>query len=359
MHLGFGFYRHMLTEPYYRFAAQCGATHAVVHMCDYGKRGQDQGKDNQPVGDDSGWGLANHPGLWTEVELRRIKDELAAWGLKFYAIENFDPMMWSDILLNGPGKHEQMAQLKEQIRMVGSVGIPVFGYNFSLAGVAARDVLTTRGGAATVGLTPGNTMIDKPLPLGMVWNMVVDPNAPAGIQPTVPSEEFWERFAWFLRELVPTAEKAGVILAAHPDDPPMKQVRRQPRLVYRHDLYQRLLDLVPSPSNALEFCVGTLAEMPEGDLYACVEHYARQNKPAYVHLRNVRGHVPNYVETFIDEGDIDVGRVLGILAAHGFEGVIVPDHTPQMTCDAPWHAGMAFAMGYLKAKIDALVEGSK
>ena len=59
-------------------------------------------------------------------------------------------------------------------------------------------------------------------------------------------------------------------------------------------MYQRLLDSVPSPSNALEFCVGTLAEMTEGDIYETVDHYSRQGRIAYVHLRNVTGKVPTY-----------------------------------------------------------------
>ena len=42
-------------------------------------------------------------------------------------------------------------------------------------------------------------------------------------------------------------------------------------------------------------------------------------------------------------------RVLRILKRNGFDGVVIPDHAPQLTCEAPWHSGMAFAMGYLKA----------
>jgi len=47
-------------------------------------------------------------------------------------------------------------------------------------------------------------------------------------------------------------------------------------------------------------------------------------------------------------------RVLAILQKNGFDGVIIPDHAPQMSCAAPWHAGMAFAMGYLKAGLQTL-----
>jgi mannonate dehydratase len=84
-----------------------------------------------------------------------------------------------------------------------------------------------------------------------------------------------------------------------------------------------------------------------------VAAYAAQKRIAYVHLRNVRGQVPHYKETFIDEGDVNVFRVLDSLKENGFTGVIIPDHAPQMTCAAPWHAGMAFALGYLRAALQA------
>jgi mannonate dehydratase len=153
------------------------------------------------------------------------------------------------------------------------------------------------------------------------------------------------------------AEEAGVTLAAHPDDPPLLTVRQQPRLVYQPQLYQKLIDLKPSPRNALEFCVGTIAEMSAqglDDLYQAVETYSRQGKLAYVHLRNVHGKVPFYKETFIDDGDVDILRVLRILKRNGFDGVLIPDHAPQMSCAAPWHAGMAYALGYLRAALQVV-----
>ena len=143
-------------------------------------------------------------------------------------------------------------------------------------------------------------------------------------------------------------------LAAHPDDPPMPPMRQQPRLVYQPRMYQRLIDLVPSAANALEMCVGTLAEMTDGDIYDAVDRYSRQGKIAYLHLRNVRGKVPHYRETFIDEGDVHMLRILAILHRNHFDGVIIPDHSPQMTCSAPWHAGMAHTIGFMLAAKAAL-----
>ena len=79
----------------------------------------------------------------------------------------------------------------------------------------------------------------------------------AGTVPSATTDQLWQRLKDFLEEVIPVAEEAGVTLAAHPDDPPLPAVRGQPRLVYQPRLYQKLLDLKPSPRNALEFCVGT------------------------------------------------------------------------------------------------------
>ena len=140
-------------------------------------------------------------------------------------------------------------------------------------------------------------------------------------------------------------------LAAHPDDPPVETLRGTARLVNRPEKYDRLLALEPSPANALEFCIGSLQEMPGCDIYETTRHYARRKALAYVHFRNVRGHVPNYVETFVDDGDVDMTEIVRILRDEGFEGVLVPDHVPELACAAPWHAGHAYTVGYMKALI--------
>src|SRR5207245_6736929 len=186
---------------------------------------------------------------------------------------------------------------------------------------------------------------------------VYDPSVPTGTLPSISHEELWRRLENFLTDVVPVAEQSGVRMAAHPDDPPMPTMRRQPRLVYQPDMYQRLIDAAPSSSNALELCVGTVAEMTEGDVYDVVDRYSRQGKIAYIHLRNVVGKVPNYRETFIDEGDVDMTRILSILKRNNFDGVVIPDHTPQMSCPAPWHAGMAHTLAYVLG-VSAMLESA-
>jgi mannonate dehydratase len=352
MKLGLGLYRHQLNEEHYRFAKQCGCSHIVAHLVDYFRSSHSNQPSDQPVGDDTGWGLAGEPDrLWSYEELAALQRQVNAAGLELEAIENFDPAHWHDVLLDGPKKQVHLENLQTIIRNVGRAGIPIIGYNFSIAGVAGRvKGPFARGGAEAVGM---DGPFDKPMPKGMAWNMVYDRDAACGDVAPATSDQLWRRLQDFLEAVIPVAEEAGVTLAAHPDDPPLPSVRGQPRLVYQPRLYQRLLDLKPSPRNALEFCVGTLAEMTEGDIYDATDTYSRHGKLAYVHLRNVRGKVPCYKETFIDEGDVDVFRVLRILKKNGFQGVIIPDHAPQMSCDAPWHAGMAYALGYLRAGLQA------
>lgn len=355
MKIGLGLYNHMLSRRYYDFARQAGCTDVVIHLVDYFKDGATNGRNNQPTGAKYDlWGTAgDSSAVWPVERLLRIKNDIEDAGLNLAAIENIDPAIWYDVLLDGPKRSLQIEQVKTIVRNLGAAGIPVLGYNFSIGGVCGRvSRANGRGSAVTLGMD--GAADDVPIPNGAVWNMVYDTAAEPGCLPTITHDQLWGRLERFLEDVLPVAEEAGVILAAHPDDPPMPTMRRQPRLVYQPEMYQRLLNLLPSKSNALEFCVGTVAEMTEGDVYEALDTFSRQDKIAYIHLRNVVGKVPHYQETFIDEGQVDIIRALTILKRNRFTGVLIPDHTPQMTCDAPWHAGMAHTIGFMCAVLAML-----
>lgn len=353
MHFGLGLYKDLLTEENFRFAKQAGATHLVVHLVNY------FGGRNPSLSSGSnhrGWGHATaQDQIWTYEELIDIKRHIESHGLVWEAIENFDPAHWHDVLLDGPKREQQMENLKQTIRNIGRAGIPIMGYNFSIAGVWGwTKGPFGRGDAMSIRYDESAIDKDAPIPNGMVWNMVYDPDAPPGHVPPVSSKELWARFEAFLKEIIPVAEENGVTLALHPDDPPTDSLRQTARLVNQPHKYQQVLDLVPSPSNALEFCLGSLQEMTDGDVYDSITHYGNQDKIAYVHFRNVRGQVPYYEETFVDEGDLDMIRALQTLKEVDYDGVVIPDHTPEMSCSAPWHAGMAYTLGYMKAAMQAV-----
>lgn len=177
-----------------------------------------------------------------------------------------------------------------------------------------------------------------------------------GVIPDTTQAQLWDRLSRFLNEILPVAEKAGVELALHPDDPPFEGLRHTPRLVYEPDLYQKVIDINRSPSNKLEFCMGSIQEMSKGSLYDAIRQYGEQRRISYVHFRNVRGKVPKYDEVFIDEGDIDMLKALRIFKQCNFDGVFIPDHTPSMQSTDSWKTGMAFALGYMKALFTVLEE---
>jgi mannonate dehydratase len=357
MKLGLGLYRHMLTQENFRFARQAGATHIVAHLADYFKQAP---RIPTSSGQGEGWGAAGDPGKpWTFEELRDLKAAVNAEGLVLEAVENFDPAHWYDVLLDGPRRGEQMENVKAIIRNMGRAGIPVMGYNFSIAGVWGHvNGPWARGGAESVGFFGQDGPEETPIPAGMVWNMVYDPQLYDPGQPRgtvqVSPEQLWQRLETFLKEVVPVAEQAGVRLALHPDDPPMPTLRNTARLVYQPDYYYRVLDIVPSRSNGVECCLGTIAEMTEGDIYQFMDGLSKTGQIGYIHFRNVKGKVPHYVEVFVDEGDVDMIRMLRVLHKNGYDGVLIPDHTPQMSCGAPWHAGMAYALGYMRAALQII-----
>lgn len=345
MYVGLGLKRSQLTRDYFRFARQAGATHIVAFLQHAGSSDRHGETVSRP-----------RPELWTAEALTKLRTEMESQGLKLEAIENFEPADWYDVLLDGPRRDEQIETVKSIIRNLGAAGIPTMGYNFSFAGVWGRDhAPVARGRAVTVRY---EDPAQPPIPRGMIWNQVYDADlfasSPEGGIGTISQDQLWDRYARFLTDVLPVAEEAGVKLALHPDDPPMDALRGTARLVHRPEIYDRVLETRPSANNTLEFCVGTLSEMPGSDIYDVVDRYSGLGKIAYVHLRNVRGTVPHYSEVFIDEGDTDMLRVLRILGTNGYQGVLIPDHTPSLECDAPWHAGMAYALGWMRGAMKSL-----
>lgn len=346
MKIGLGLYRQMLNDTHYRFARQLGVTHVVAHLEDYFSADPKLANDA-----DASWG-AGVDEDWTEATFRKLIDDLARFDLKLAAIENFAVGHWYDVLLNGPERDVQIDHLKRIVRAAGAAGVPCIGYNFSAVGVWGwtRGPFA-RGGAMSVGFDIETIDPDEPVPEGMAWNMAYRDTLGPGQRAPISKDQIWERYLHFLEELLPVAEEAGVILAAHPDDPPVESLRMTAKLINSPDAYRRAFEASASSANKAELCLGCLQEMTDGDIYNTVAEFARDKRIGYIHFRNVRGKVPQYHEVFIDEGDIDMARIVRILREHDYQGVLIPDHTPELECAAPWHAGMAFAVGYMKALV--------
>jgi len=189
----------------------------------------------------------------------------------------------------------------------------------------------------------------------MVWNMVYDPERfdpdDGPMIAPVSHAQIWDRYRRFLAAMLPVAAAAGVRLALHPDDPPLPVLRGAARLIHSPDGFAEVLAESPAPMHAMAFCVGTLSEMPDGDVDQMADRYGRTGRIACVHVRSVCDRASCYDELFADDGDTGMLEGLRIVSRNRFDGVLIPDHTPQMQCAAPWHAGMAYALGYLRAAL--------
>jgi mannonate dehydratase len=169
-------------------------------------------------------------------------------------------------------------------------------------------------------------------------------------------EEYFDDYVRFLKRIVPVAEDSGVKLMMHFDDPPVSDSEGLPPGITNPLMIDRLLEAVPSKNLGLLFCCGTRYESGV-NIYEQIRHFGSRGKIFFVHFRNVRGTIPSaggYEEVALDDGDMDMFKVLKTLKEVGYEGALSPDHMPTLVGDEKGRAMLAFAIGYIKALISAL-----
>ena len=156
--------------------------------------------------------------------------------------------------------------------------------------------------------------------------------------------------------MIPVAEKTGVRMALHPDDPPVPRgtpaLAGAAHIVSTFDDYRRIFGLVPSPSNGMLFCQGCVTEMQGVNVYDAIREIGSIDKIVMVHFRNVRGEFPKFQEVFVDNGDVDMYRAMQAYRDVGFKGPFSLDHSPMFP--GAETANQAFAIGYLRALIQAV-----
>ena len=168
------------------------------------------------------------------------------------------------------------------------------------------------------------------------------------------ADDIWASYKYFLRAVLPVAEEAGVKLALHPDDPPVAKMNGVAKLFTHYDGYRCAEEIAGnSPNWGLTFCVGTWSEGGGGmgkDVFEMIRDFGGRGKIFEVHFRNVTGPLPRFVETFPDDGYLDMYQVMKALRQVSFSGAAEPDHVPRLAGDSGlMRAGTAYCIAYMRA----------
>ncbi len=274
--------------------------------------------------------------------LLRIRSEFNDAGLTISGVESH-PVPAEKIKLGLPGRDEEIENYKAAIDALKRAGIPMICYNF-MAGLGwyrTRTDLAERGGAATSEFNNADA-----LKQGLTqWG-------------TVTEQQLWSNIEYFLKTVMPVADRAGMQMALHPDDPPISPLRGIGRILVSAANYRRVMDIVPSPLNGITFCQANFKAMGE-DIYSLARQWTSQKKIFFVHFRDIEGTREHFRETFHDNGPTDMARMLKIYSDAGFQGPMRPDHAPTMEGEAndrPGYAmtGKVFAVGYMRGIMNAL-----
>jgi mannonate dehydratase len=177
---------------------------------------------------------------------------------------------------------------------------------------------------------------------------------PAEFPSRAELDRWWGRFCVAFERMVPIAEEYDIKLAVHPSDTPNVDTP------FGGIGFHRVIDAFPSPNVGYVYCIGTRAEAGGSALVIDeINHYGRKGKIFMVHMRNVRGSLATagaYEETLLDDGDLNMAKILRELHKVGFQGYINPDHIPTIPGDTKTKdIGWGYSIGYIKALLAGLV----
>lgn len=266
-----------------------------------------------------------------EAVVKRFRER----GLRVVGLEG-DEMDMSRIKLGLPGRDDDLERYCRMLENMGRLGIEMICYNF-MAGVGwyrSRNDLPERGGALT-----------SSFDLREIDNSAT---------PVLSEEQLWSNYEYFIRAVMPTAERCGVRMGLHPDDPPISPLLGYPRILTSADAYRRALALSDSPSHGVTFCQATFRVMGE-EVSRLIEEWGP--RIFLLHFRDTTGTRTCFRETFHDNGPTDMAALIRQVRRHCPDCLIRPDHTPTMAGESNENFGYAtlgniFAVGYLRGLME-------
>ena len=290
---------------------------------------------------------------WTVTALKWLREYTEKFELKLEMIENVPIRFYDKILLGLPGRDEQIENYIKTIHNMGEVGIPILGHHFCPTWAWRTSITHPYRLGATVSAYNHALHDDIPNAYTQSKDHMVRQN-PDLVPPT--QEDLWNNFTYFIKAVLPEAERAGVKLITHPSDPPIAKVAGVSRIFICPDDYRKADKITNSDAWGINFCMGTFSQLGgEETVMEMIEEFAPKGKIHMVHFRDVQGTVENFSECFVREGRYDPARIMKALMDNGYDGIMLDDHVPFITGDTRWgHTARAYTFGYLRGLVRAL-----
>jgi len=291
---------------------------------------------------------AGNPHDWTLDILERHRDHLAGFGLSLDMIQLplssrvIEQQYSPDIMSAGPERDRQIDSICRLIERTAEAGIPAVKYNLNVIGIPRTELETGRGGSRNDAFR---------------WDRA-DHNEPPTVAGILDEDENWERIDYFLERVIPVAEANKVRLACHPHDPYTPPgYRGVTRVLGTVEGLKKFVLMRENRYHGLNFCQGTVGEMldnPAEEIFDVIRWFGERGKLFNVHFRNIRGGKLSFMETFPEEGDMDMWRSLKTYAEVGYQYMMMPDHVPQISGRDPQNTAFAFSYGYIAALLQVL-----
>lgn len=285
---------------------------------------------------------------WEPKAILATKEAWDKVGMRWNVVEG-PPTLGDKTKLGLDGRDEEIGNFitfMKNLKQYGGVDIICYNWMPVISWFRTKMDTVGRGGAL---MTSFDNEDAKKLPLTKYGE--------------VSKDMLWKNLEYFLKAVVPEAEKIGMNLSLHPDDPQVDSIRGISRIMTSVENFDRMLNLVPSKFNGLTMCQGNFSLMGV-DIPSLVRRWGKDGKINYVHFRNVQelsGQIPStrFVETFHDEGQIDMHAAMKAYYDIGYKGPIRPDHVPTMDGDTNDHPGYStigtlFAIGYMRGLMESI-----
>ena len=282
-------------------------------------------------------------GPWDLDRLKRMQDDCAKSDMLMEGVRMDSAYI---AMKPGPERDRYLDVIRENIRKAGQAGARLVSYHWTITPIRRNRRIQGRGAATYAGFQ-----------LEPNWQgLAPDPGG------RVSSDDYWERIDYFLKGVVPVARASGIRLACHPYDPgglPLGYMGVDQwdagDFAAAMKRYELVIDDVHNGFTYETAVAGAAMDDPNAQL-PLLRYLAERDKIAQVHFRNIRGRRNDAVETYIDEGDVNMLDCVRVLRDTGWEGSLLPDHVPDVEdnpVDPRKLSNYAYAFGYIEGLIRA------